>query len=229
MKPVAIIGAGGHAREVLQILHEERAAGGAWEPVGFITDEPLAGDLEGLPILGGFEWFEGKTTRDVFVLVAVGTPSVARELACRARGLRFARARSPLAWVADSATVGEGSILFPGVVVNTGASIGDHVSINAAATVSHDTIVGRFCGIAPGAHIAGNVTIGEGCFIGMGANLMNGVTVGEGSVIGVGAAVVDDVPPAVTVVGVPARVIGPATERPLRRDRQVLDPTRAMR
>jgi serine O-acetyltransferase len=56
----------------------------------------------------------------------------------------------------------------------------------------------------------------------MGANVMNGVTVGEGSVIGVGAAVIDDVPPRVTVVGVPARVIGPAAEFPLRRPRVAL-------
>jgi UDP-perosamine 4-acetyltransferase len=226
MRPVAIVGAGGHAREVLQILHAERAAGGASEPVGFITDEPLAGELDGVPILGGFEWFE-RRAGEVFVVIAVGTPSVARTLAhrVRERGLRFAQVRSPLAWVADTATVGQGSILFPGVVVNAGVRVGEHASINVAATVSHDTTVGSFCGIGPGAHIAGNVVLGEGCFVGMGANVMNGVTVGEGSVIGVGAAVIDDVPPGVTVVGVPAKVIGPAAERPLTRERVVLGGT----
>jgi len=49
----------------------------------------------------------------------------------------------------------------------------------------------------------------------MGANLIQGVTVGPSSVIGAGAVVIGDVPAEVTVVGVPGRVIGPATDFPM--------------
>lgn len=215
---IAIIGAGGHAREVLQILLACRASGQAIEPVGFV-DDGQEGDrlLDGLPVLGDFGWFEGVDRGDVSVICAVGTPSLCRRLVARARdlGLRFATAVSPLAWVATSARLGEGVTVFPNVIVNSGAAVGDWVTLNVAATISHDTRVGAFCSVGPGAHLAGNVTLGEGCFVGMGANVIQGVTVGTGSVIGAGAAVLDDVPPGVTAVGVPARVVGPASETPM--------------
>lgn len=217
---VAIIGAGGHAREVLQILMACRASGTAIEPIGFVDDGPeIEGLLDGLPVLGDFGWFEGADRRDVSVVCAVGTPSLCRRLTERAGGLglQFASAVSPLAWVATSARLGKGVMVFPNVVVNTGATVGESVSLNVAATVSHDTRVGAFSSVGPGAHLAGNVTLGEGCFVGMGANVIQDVTVGAGSVIGAGAVVLDDVPPGVTVVGVPARVVGSASETPLAR------------
>jgi sugar O-acyltransferase (sialic acid O-acetyltransferase NeuD family) len=218
---VVVIGSGGHAREVLQILLSRADATGGIEPLGFVDEDAAAHGrtLDGFPVLGGWEWLEGADRDHVSVVVAVGTPVACERLAGRARllGLRIARAVSPQAWVASTATLGEGAIVFPGAVVNTQARVGDHVTLNVAATVSHDSRIGAFTIVGPGAHIAGNVTLGDGCFVGMGANLIHGVRVGAGSVIGAGAVVLDDVPERVTVVGVPARVVGPATANPMAR------------
>lgn len=216
-----IVGAGGHAREVLQILLARRASGEPVEPLGFVVDDPGDGGRSGLPVLGDFGWLAGLDRAAVEVICAVGTPALNRELVerMRALGFRFGRAISPLAWMADSATVGEGTIVFPQVVINADAVVGDHVTLNVAATVSHDARVGDFATVGPGAHLAGNVTVGEGCFIGMGADVIQGVTIGDRSVIGAGAAVIDDLPADVTAVGVPARVVGPATPNPMARPR----------
>ena len=43
--------------------------------------------------------------------------------------------------------------------------------------------------------------------IGSNASILCGITIGKGAVVGLGAVVVNDVPPGVTVVGNPARVI----------------------
>lgn len=51
------------------------------------------------------------------------------------------------------------------------------------------------------------VRIGRRCFIGGGATIMPGVTIGDGSIVGAGSIVVEDVPPACAVGGIPARVI----------------------
>jgi acetyltransferase-like isoleucine patch superfamily enzyme len=51
------------------------------------------------------------------------------------------------------------------------------------------------------------VRIGAGCYIGAGATIIDRVTIGEWSTVGAGAVVVGDLPPFVTAVGVPAKVI----------------------
>jgi serine O-acetyltransferase len=49
--------------------------------------------------------------------------------------------------------------------------------------------------------------IGDNVYIGAGARVLGGICVGDGAVIGANAVVIDDVPPGVTVAGVPARII----------------------
>ena len=217
--PVVVVGAGGHAREVFQILLSCRHIGMDVEPLGFIDEAPWAEGalLEGFPILGGLEWFAGAAQPLPAAVCALGNPSTCRSLSARVRayGVEFASAISPAAWVADTARIGRGSMVFPNVVVSTGVVLGEHVALNVAATVSHDTMVGDFSSIGPGAHLAGNVTVGRACFIGMGANVIHGVSIGDEAVIGAGATVLQDVPARVTAVGVPARVIGPASALPL--------------
>jgi sugar O-acyltransferase (sialic acid O-acetyltransferase NeuD family) len=217
MPKVVIIGAGGHAREVLDILLACRANGCEIEPLGFIDENPdkHGQTLNGFPVLGDFRWFNGVDCGDIEVICAVGTPEICRKLVRQAQaiGLRFTNAISPQACISPHARIGQGVMIFPNVIVNTGAIIGNHVILNVAVTVSHDTVVGDFCNLNPGVHLAGNVTVGEGCYIGMGANVIQGVTIGPWSIVGAGAVVIRDIPPHVTAVGVPARVIKLHNER----------------
>jgi len=74
-----------------------------------------------------------------------------------------------------------------------------YVGVRHAVGVSSGTAGLHLCIIAAG--------IGEGCYIGMGANVIQGITIGPWSTIGAGAVVICDIPPHVTAVGVPARVI----------------------
>jgi acetyltransferase EpsM len=61
--------------------------------------------------------------------------------------------------------------------------------------------------INPGVTVCGDVRIGEGSYIGAGATIKDKVSIGQWSVIGAGAVVISDIPPHVTAIGVPARVI----------------------
>jgi sugar O-acyltransferase (sialic acid O-acetyltransferase NeuD family) len=211
MTRVVIVGAGGHGREVLGIYLDCIAHGQQWHVVGFVDQDPARHGqiLDGVPVLGGWNWFDGVDRDEVNVACAVGTPDVARRLVLRARdlGLRLCNAISPLAHVSPFARLGQGVMLFANSVVNTGAFLGDGVTLNLGATVSHDAHVGSYCNVNPGVHLAGRVHVGEGCYVGMGANLIQGVSIGAWSVIGAGAVVVRDLPSHVTAVGVPARVV----------------------
>lgn len=211
MNQVVIVGAGGHAREVLDILFDIRRTGGDAEPIGFVDDNPeLHGRvLAGVPVLGSIEWLKDANPESISVVCAVGTPRVQRILVQRVNelGFRFAQVISPRSYISSNAQIGQGVSIFPNAVVNSGAIIGDHVTLNVAATVSHDTVVKPYSNINPGVHLAGNVLIGEGCYIGMGANIIQGTSVDVWSVIGAGSVVVRNIPGHVTAVGVPARVV----------------------
>ena len=79
--------------------------------------------------------------------------------------------------------------------------------ISNSCNVGHDAELRDFATLYPAVHVSGNVTLGAGCEIGVGSSIIQGLSVGDGSILGAGCAVVRDVPPHCTAVGVPARVI----------------------
>jgi sugar O-acyltransferase (sialic acid O-acetyltransferase NeuD family) len=91
---------------------------------------------------------------------------------------------SPRAHVSRHATVGSGTIIMHGAIVNAGARIGNNCIINSRALVEHDAIVEDHCHISTGAILNGGVSVGSGSFVGSGSVIKQGVTVGRNCLIG---------------------------------------------
>lgn len=141
------------------------------------------------------------------VIVAVGD-NAAREATHRAladAGGRMATIIHPHAWVSPYATVGVGSLVAAGAVINVGAALGVAAIVNTGATVDHDCRLGEAVHVAPGAHLSGGVEIGDRSWIGVGAAVRQGIRIGADVMVGAGAAVIDEVSDGATVIGVPAR------------------------
>lgn len=211
MTKIAIIGAGGHGREIAELILDCIGDGQPYELLGHIVD-PQYGrpgdDVNGRPILGGFDWIE-RNARDAAIVCAVGAPQWRRQVAFRARALEaaFTGIIHPRAVVGRTVRFGEGVVVAAGCVLTTNIRVGDHVHLNLGCTVGHDAVLGDFATLSQGVRVPGFVRIGEGCNVGTGANLVDRITLGEWSIIGAGSAVIGDVPPDTTVVGVPAKVI----------------------
>ena len=208
---VVIIGAGGHAREVAEILSHQEREGAGPRVIGFVVDDPEnhAAEVGRLPVLGDWSWFGGADLDGLAVVCAVGLPQARKRLVERAaaKGLPFARAVSPLAYLSREAKVGQGAMIFPHTFASAGSSVGDHAVVNVGASVSHDARVGRYCTLGPGARLAGNVSVGEGCYLGINSSVIERVSIGEWATVGGGACVTRDLPDNVTAVGLPARVV----------------------
>ena len=56
------------------------------------------------------------------------------------------------------------------------------------------------------------IVVGRNVWIGAGATILQGVTIGDDAVVAAGAVVTGDVPPAVLVAGVPARIVKSVVE-----------------
>ena len=210
---LVIVGAGGHGAEVCSYLADLQLAGWSINLLGIVDEGKPAGPWEGTRIIGGFDDLGRLAAAQaiaIHYIVAVGNNALRRQLALRAEavGPLFPwKLRYPTAHVGPSNEIGPGTLVAPGAIVTTRTRIGKHCILNIKSSVSHDCVVGDYANINPGATVAGNVRIGQGAFIGAGATLINGVDVGEWTIVGAGAVVVRNIPPHVTAVGVPARVI----------------------
>lgn len=204
--PVVILGAGGHARVLLETL---RLLG--VPVVGFIAPSSEGSQLGDVPWLGGDAALSGLGPSVQLVNGVGSAGSVKRRAAMHAigeaAGLKFRTLVHPHAFVEGSAELGAGSQILAGSLVGSVARIGANVIINSGAIVEHDCIVGAHSHIASGAVLAGAVSIGESTHVGLGSRVIQGVTIGSQCVIGAGAVVIDDVPGGATAVGVPARVL----------------------
>ena len=202
--PIIIIGGGGHAKVVIEALHQA-----GHKVVGAVdTDGAKHGkDVLGVKILVDENAVLSLDSSGIELANGLGPIEPRRAIFKRFRdkAFRFATVRHPSAVIADSAIVGEGAQIMAGAVVQPDVTLGENSLVNSRASVDHDCDIGMHAHVAPGATLAGGVRVGDGSLIGAGATVLENVRIGAACMVGAGAAVVGDVADGITVVGVPAR------------------------
>jgi sugar O-acyltransferase (sialic acid O-acetyltransferase NeuD family) len=203
------LGAGGHARVVLDAIQEA----GEYEVVGLIDlSESTSGkSVDGVEILGSEARLEDLYQRGIrHVFNGIGGISdntLHAEVYHRVvrQGFEFITVVHPKTTISKTVSIGSGSVLLAGAVVNAGTIIGANVVVNTNATVEHECLIGHHVHVAPGAILAGNVRVGDHAHIGAGAVVRQGIVVEGQAIVGAGAVVVKNVSAGTCVIGNPAR------------------------
>ena len=210
IKQIAIYGAGGFGREVLQIIIDINRIKPTWSFAGFIVDKEFVDkpEIKGFPILGSIEWLEANPY--TYIVIAVGSSAARWRITQKIRQIcknKYAILVHPLAWVGQNVEIEKGTILCAGTLITTDIKISKHVHVNIGSTIGHDTILGDFVTLNPGVNVSGNVTINKGVEIGTGSVIIPGCTVSDWSIVGAGSVVTKSVKENCTVVGAPAKII----------------------
>ncbi|MHC4660883.1 MAG: acetyltransferase [Planctomycetota bacterium] len=205
------IGAGGHARVIIEILRIDDR----YEIYG-LTDknsEKHGESVFGIKVIYSDEALKGivdeGVTRFFVGYGGIGDNRQRKslyELGLK-HGLKPVNVIHPSAVISPSAEIGKGVFIGAGAVINASARIGTNVIVNTGAIVEHDCVIGDHGNLATGARLTGAVRVEDGAFIGAGATVIQGLTVGADSVVGAGSVVTRNVPAGAKVAGSPAKAI----------------------
>ena len=165
---ILLIGGGGHAAACIDVIH----LSGIFAIAGIVDPGLKQGTKSfGYPVLGGDTDLPILVSKHQNALITVGQ---IKNAAIRVRlfaelsslGFNLPIITSPLAHIANSATLAAGTIIMHFALINAYAQIGKNCIINSKATIEHECCIGDHCHIAVGAILCGNVTVEEGSFFG---------------------------------------------------------------
>jgi UDP-perosamine 4-acetyltransferase len=204
MKKIMIIGGGGHAKVLIDMI----LSTSGFEIQGILDPKLKIGShVSGVAVLGGDEFL--KDFKDIAIAIGVGSTR-----ASDTRKVIFEKYRDKFefpvivhknAYISKTSTIGIGTQVMAGAIIQPDAFIKENVIINTSAVIEHDCRIHAHSHISPGAILGGNVEIGECSHVGLGAMILQGVRIGKNVTVGAGAVVVRDVKDGLTVKGVPAR------------------------
>ena len=207
-KNVIIIGAGGHAKVIADIIYKSKD-----NVLGFLDDNvPLDTVIikeKNIKVIGKIEEcikFANENP-NIEYIVGIGNNETRKKIAIKYEKLNYYTAIHPSSQIALDVEIGKGTTIMANACINTSAKVGEHCIINTGAIVEHDNIIEDYVHISPNATLCGTVKIGELTHIGAGATIKNNTNICSNCIIGAGVVVIKDINKKGTYVGVPVKKI----------------------
>ena len=211
MKDIVIIGAGGHAKVVADIiLKRKQLLGDKVNIIGFLDDnlEKIQYDtIFGIPILGGTNLVEKFKCKNYEYIIAVGNNFLRRKIVDMHSDVKYYTAIHPESIIGNEVQIGEGTVVMANTVINSYTKVGKHCILNTSCVIEHDNFIESYVHISPNATLCGNVSINRYSWIGAGATIIQNKKIGEKVIVGAGSVVTRDVKDNYTVIGNPERII----------------------
>ena len=190
-KEIIIIGAGGHAKSCIDVIEQE----GKYNIVGLIgVENEEEKEILNYKVIGLDSSLNELSKKYKYAFNAIGqikTPQLRISAFKNLQELGFITPSiiSPNSQISPHASIGSGTIVMHGVIINSDVKIGSNCIINSNSLLEHDVEVENNCHISTGAILNGNVKVKSNSFIGSGTIIKEGVLIEENCVIGMGLSI----------------------------------------
>lgn len=200
MRKLVIIGASGHGKVVADIAQKN-----GYNEILFLDDNDNLTQCGTFPVVGKVK--DCLLYADADFFVAIGNANIRKNIQTKLQqaNCSIAILIHPKAVIADTVTIGRGTAIMAGAVINSDTQVGEGCIINTCSSIDHDCIINNYVHVSVGSHLAGTVEIGEKTWIGAGATVINNIKICKECMIGAGAVVVKEINENGTYMGVPAK------------------------
>jgi len=188
----ALVGFGGHAREVMAQMGEELKC--------FVDDEYV---VDGTLPLSEFD------PNEFTIMIAVANSkdrlNIFKRLPTETKYFSWVH---PTALIMDrNIRIEEGSFIGAYSIITTNVKIGKHSILNRGNHIGHDCNIGDYFSGMPGAIVSGNVDIGDVVYMGNNSSIKEKLSITSNVTIGMNASVVKNIDQPGVYVGVPSKKI----------------------
>lgn len=210
----AVYGASGCGRSLMPVARAQLKRAGIEAEIVFIDDGLSAEAIINSHRAMNYEAFKKIIATKKYVLIAIANSQVREKIALRLEqdAIALWTVQADNVVLMDEVEIAAGAALSPFVSITSNIKIGKCFHANLYSYVEHDCVIGDYVTFAPGVKCNGNIHIEDHAYIGSGAVIKQGtpdqpLVIGKGAVVGMGAVVTKSVPPGVTVIGNPARIL----------------------
>lgn len=194
-RALIIIGAGGHASVLLDILLSQ-----GQKVIAYISPEPAHNKrlFEGLIHLPNDRDINKYTSSEVLLVNGIGhmPKSELRSVIYNnfvKNGYQFTSVIAKSAIVSKYALIAKDAQVLTGAIIHAGASIGTNSIVNTSVIVEHDSEIRDHVHLAPNVTVCGNSVVGSKCFIGASATIIQDIVIGQQSVLGAGVTILQSI------------------------------------
>ena len=113
----------------------------------------------------------------------------------------------PTAIIGTGVDIGEGTVIQANTHITVDSQIGKHCLLNYYSHVSHDCILYDFVTLGPKAGVNGHCVIGDNVYLGASSSVRDRIVITHDVFVGIGGIVVKDIYKEGTYIGNPAKLI----------------------
>ena len=193
-KPVIILGAGGHAKVIIDILSQRKtkilgvASLNNSKKVNY--DYKIFSDEE---VIANFD------SQEVNLVNGLGSlPNDNKRYELSKKyldfGFKFITIIHTSSIISKDTDILDGAQIMAGAIIGPGSKVGEGTIVNSQSSIDHDCEIENYSHICPGVVCSGNVRIGSFVHISTGVSIINNINIGDNSIIYPGVTLLKDVP-----------------------------------